>query len=398
MKAKDSEQAHGQISLSAAALRPEVMPAGISSSGLGTQRLRVLHIVSGDLWAGAEVQVFTLLKQLRASVDLHVLIMNEGELAERCRAMAIPLTLLDESRLSSFQLLKAMRRCMMCFQPDLVHTHRQKENVFGSIANVLGPRAACVRTVHGAAEFLPNTRQKAQRLVDKLCGRYLQHAVIAVSRDLRDKLLTEFPERHLRLIYNGIDPEEVRWDAQPPLRFSPGVDIFHVGLVGRLEAVKRIDIFLNMAALLVKRDADKWCFHIFGDGSQAAAMKRLARDLGIWKQLRFHGHARQIRRAIAGLDALVMPSDHEGLPMTALEAIALGVRLIAHDTGGLSELLAEHKYFLVSDHSAEGYAAALEAAFAFPPPLELKSEYLASTNGKRMLELYQNLSRGLTTA
>lgn len=389
---RDSNQAHGLVSLSApvpSSIAKHSTPAAVTAA----RRLRVLHIISGDRWAGAEVQVFTLLNQLRESTDLHVIIMNEGELADRCRGLGIPLTLLDENKYSGMRLLNAMRLCMSSFQPDLVHTHRQKENVLGSLANFLGPRAACVRTVHGAPEFIPSTRQKIQLLLDRWCGRYLQHAIIAVSNDLRGKLLSSFPDPKLRLIYNGIDPEEVRWDAQPPLRFSADSRICHVGLVGRLEAVKRVDIFLQMAGLLLERSPDQWCFHIFGDGSQAAAMKRLARQLGIWEKVRFHGHARHIRRAIAGLDAVVMPSDHEGLPMTALETLALGVRLIAHDTGGLSELLTDHQYFLVTDHSADGYARALEAAFAFPPPTELGTSWLATTNSKQVLELYQSLAQ-----
>lgn len=358
-----------------------------------SRNLLAVHIVSGDLWAGAEVQVYTLLKQLRGKIDLHVIIMNEGELAERCRTLDIPLTLLDESKLSSLQLLRAMRRKLLALRPDVVHTHRQKENVLGSVANLLGPRAACVRTVHGSPEFTPRMRQRVQIALDSWCGRYLQQAIIAVSSDLRSKLSSHFPSSHLQLIYNGIDPDEVRWDAQPPLQFSPGKEICHVGLVGRVEAVKRPDLFLHMAALLIRRsDAQQWCFHVFGDGSQTAAMKQLARELGIWDQLRFHGHCRDIRRAIAGLDAVVMPSDHEGLPMVALEAIALGVRLIAHDTGGLSELLADNKFFLVSDHSAEGYAKALENALEFPPATDLKPEYLASANARQLLALYQQLA------
>ena len=45
--------------------------------------LRVMHIISGDLWAGAEVQAFTLLQQLEARVQLHVVILNQGELSQR---------------------------------------------------------------------------------------------------------------------------------------------------------------------------------------------------------------------------------------------------------------------------------------------------------------------------
>lgn len=394
----EQENAKGELALMT--LRPSSFTADEGASfapGSRNHEMRVLHIVSGDRWAGAEVQVFTLLKQLHRQVNLHVIIMNPGELVDRCSELGIPVTPLDESRLSSLQLFNITRSTLRDFQPHVVHTHRQKENIIGSLANLFSCRAPSVRTVHGAPEFLPNFRQKLQRQVDTLCGKYLQKAVIAVSTELKDKLISQFGSEQLQVIVNGIDPEEVQRDAQPPLQL-PGSDkaIRHVGLVGRVEAVKRPDLFLNMAALLLTNNGnDRWRFHIFGDGSQLAATQRLAEELGISQHVQFHGHRRDIRRGIAALDAVVMSSDHEGLPMTALETVALGVRLVAHDTGGLSRLLREHQQVPVSDHSAQGYAEAVLTALSRPAPETLNPAYLASNNACQVLALYQALSRPL---
>lgn len=370
----------------------------IASCSRGRQRLLAVHIVSGDRWAGAEVQLFTLLKQLHGQMDLHVVIMNPGELATRCQTLGIPVSLLDENRLSAFQLLKQIRRILATLQPDIVHTHRQKENVIGSLANLFSCRARCVRTVHGAPEFLPNLRQRLQGLADVWCGQHLQHSIIAVSTELEKKLIRYFPRERIQVIHNGIDPAEVREDASPPMRFSDSDQVHHVGLVGRVEAVKRPDLFLKMAALLTAHDNGKaWHFHVFGEGGQLIAAKHMARELNIDARVSFHGHRHDIRRAIAGLHAVVICSDHEGLPMTALETLALGVRLVAHDTGGLSELLATERHFLVSDHSAEGYAVAVRAALDRPPPGELAPAYLASSNAESVISLYRNLSRCLAS-
>src|SRR5277367_5793662 len=115
--------------------------------------VRVLHIISGDLWAGAEAQAFTQLSALHeANVTVAAALLNEGELAARLRARGVPVTVLDESRLSGTGILLALRRLMREWRPDIVHTHRTKENILGSLANRLAGNVPSVRTVHGASE------------------------------------------------------------------------------------------------------------------------------------------------------------------------------------------------------------------------------------------------------
>jgi glycosyltransferase involved in cell wall biosynthesis len=355
--------------------------------------MRVLHVISGDQWAGAEVQAFTQLTQLHRFVDLHVLVMNEGELTRRCREAGIPTSVVDEARLSAGQLFAGIRREMSRFKPQVVHTHRQKENVLGALANLASCQAKCLRTVHGASEFSPTTRQKLQIFLDRFCGRYLQDAIISVSGELAAKLERQFAKEKVYVIPNGIDPQEVRRKLQTPAFKTESPDATHIGIVGRLVTVKRVDIFLQMAALLTRKSPERsWQFHVFGDGPLRDSLHASAASLGIARRVRFHGHRTDVRSCMASLDAVVMPSDHEGLPMTALECLALGVPLVAHNTGGLHELLEERPDYLVDDHSAEGYAKQLLAVLDDQDqPGSLGAEYLASTNAEKALGLYRAL-------
>uniref|UniRef100_UPI00257E0BBD hypothetical protein n=1 Tax=Reinekea sp. TaxID=1970455 RepID=UPI00257E0BBD len=83
-------------------------------------RLRVLHILSGDLWAGAEAQAHTLLKNLRPLCDVSAILLNEGELAKRLRADDIDVTILDEARLSSRKIFTSLRVHIRQLKPDVV--------------------------------------------------------------------------------------------------------------------------------------------------------------------------------------------------------------------------------------------------------------------------------------
>ena len=101
-------------------------------------------------------------------------------------------------------------------------------------------------------------------------------------------------------------------------------------------------------------------YHIYGDGPLREQLEILCKELGISHLVHFEGQCHEIATELASLDALMMTSDHEGTPMVLLEALALGVPVIAHSTGGIAEVL-DHGTCgsLVEDHSPSGYASKL---------------------------------------
>jgi len=360
--------------------------------------LRVLHVISGDRWAGAEVQAFTLIKHLaiNSKLNIHVVLMNNGELADRLRRENIDVTILDEAKFNSISLLFNLILLIRRLQPDIVHTHRRKENVLGSIASLFGKRTCSIRTVHGAPEFTYKGVKSIQNMFDILTGRYIQKRVIAVSDDLAIKLESLFSPSKIATIVNGIDIISIPGFSTPADFRIGREDHVHVGFVGRLDAVKRVDIFLAMAIYLIKSAPEiKWYFHIFGEGTLLEQLQKQAVDLCLDdNQVKFHGHRTDIQHCIASLDIMVMPSDHEGLPMAALEAIALGTPLVAHNVGGLTDLLSETPHGLVHQHSPEAYANSVKSILStgYITP-KLKKKYLAKENAKAITELYRSLVR-----
>ena len=362
--------------------------------------LKVLHVASGDLWAGAEVQAYTLLSALQDFEGIRVAaaLLNEGELAERLRARYIEVQIFPESSLNGWSILLELRKLMRVWQPDLVHTHRIKENILGSIANRWSRNAASVRTVHGAGEHMPAAlHQRVLNYLNDWSGLHLQQKVIAVSQDLAEQLTTHFPREHLVVIENGVDIDAVRAQRGAVEYRASMPNTTHVGIVGRLVPVKRVDIFLDMAAQLRSRNADKmWQFHIFGGGPLQDALMAQAQGLGLAEITTFHGHRRDIIPCIAGLDALVMCSDHEGLPMTILEAMALRTPIVAHAVGGLTAALQGYSPGqLVSRHTATDYAAAVAHIIDAPQASSTEfhlERFSARNNAEAVAQLYAELT------
>ena len=363
--------------------------------------IKVLHLASGDRWAGAEVQLFTLLTQLHQHSDIEpaAVLLNDGELAQRLREHRIGVDVVDENRLSSIAIFRKLLQLLRERAPQILHTHRQKENILGSIANRLSIRAQSLRTVHGASEYsAKRLSQRALRALDLWAGNHLQQRVIAVSSDLAAKLENDFKPEHIVTIENGVDIAAVRAAVKPAdFRLAAPAKV-HIGIVGRLDPVKRIDIFLAMALQLMRESPETaWSFHIFGEGKLDSTLKALAHTLQIGGAVQFHGHRRDITACLAGLDAVVMCSDHEGLPMTILEALAVGTPVLAHAVGGLNNVLADGAGgLLVREHSPTGYANALRrllkedrAQLHSKGICRLQERYSAEINGSRIAELYR---------
>ena len=122
--------------------------------------------------------------------------------------------------------------------------------------------------------------------------------------------------------------------------------------------VKRVDLFIKTARYILDKHPDiNIDFHIFGDGPLRNELEALNRDLHLDNIIHFEGHCDDIVKRLQHLDMLLMTSDHEGLPMILMEAMALNVPVIAHAVGGIPKLLEQGACgVLVSDHSAAGYA------------------------------------------
>ena len=116
--------------------------------------LSVLHLISGDLWAGAESLLYNLALAQHSSpqTTVSVIVLNDGILAKRLREAGIPVHIVPESRHGFIATLFRIHRFARELHPDIIHSHRQKENILAGIVTLLLPTTHSIRTVHGGHE------------------------------------------------------------------------------------------------------------------------------------------------------------------------------------------------------------------------------------------------------
>jgi glycosyltransferase involved in cell wall biosynthesis len=137
-----------------------------------------------------------------------------------------------------------------------------------------------------------------------------------------------------------------------------------VGTVANLRATKGYPDLLK-AAQIVSRRSRHVQFVAAGQGPLADDLARTRDDLGLAGRFDFLGYRRDVHRVLAALDIFVLASHHEGLPIALLEALALGVPVVATSVGGIPEAVTDgREALLVPPGQPDRLASALESLIA----------------------------------
>jgi glycosyltransferase involved in cell wall biosynthesis/protein-tyrosine-phosphatase len=374
--------------------------------------MRVCHVMSADLWAGAEVQVATTLGYLveRSDVEVIAVLLNEGRLAEELRQLGAEVAVVDEHRHSSLALLRFLLRFLRNRQVDIVHTHRYKDTVLGAIAAKLVGVPHVIRTVHGLREPMrgwDRAKFSGYEALDKAALWCFADRVIAVSSSMADTLRQSgYRRASVMHIHNGLDLEKVKaMRSRQDVRRELGVSsrAFLIGTVGRLSAVKGHSDLLRAARLILQRERGAR-FLIVGGGPLRDELIALAAELGVDHACLFTGPRSDVCDLVGAMDLFVLPSLDEGIPMALLEAMALGRPVVASHVGGVPEVIRPGETgLLVPPRDVRALASAcldLAANREWADMLGtrarrlVEAEFSQASNGRDLLTAYRDVASG----
>jgi glycosyltransferase involved in cell wall biosynthesis len=362
--------------------------------------LRVCHIISGDLWAGAETMAWNLLRKLQEvqDVEISVVILNEGRLAVELQKLGLRIKVLDERRQSFATLTHRVRAFTSDFRPEIIHSHRYKENILAFFSpDNANRRIRLVATQHGLPEG-QGSLGVAGKMIAFVNRRILAHRfdrLIGVSSNIRTYFIQQLGARpdKVLVIHNGIElPAKLE-------RFSVGSGLV-VGAAGRLSQVKDYPLMIAAARKATEKDGSLR-FELAGEGPERAALEKLVAVYGLSDNFRFRGHVEDMNNFYSGLDVCLNTSLHEGIPMSILEAMAHGLPVIAPHVGGLGEIIEDGvEGFLVCSRNPEDFAekclllkdAALRRRMGDAARKRVEDAFSAEHMARQYYRVYQELS------
>lgn len=264
-------------------------------------------------------------------------ITDDGPFAEQIRdAGCVAETLDDElpgksdSRWQHVRRVDAMRRRFRERGYDVIHTHNTYPHLYATVAARLAGIPIVINTRHG--QRIGHDR-KSQTLF-RLASRWVDR-IVAVSDDAA-RLTVEsdgVPAHKVTRIWNGIDTRNFH---PHPAAMRPARPIAIA--VGRLSPEKGLNTLIEAVAVAIGV-VPELELRIVGDGAQRGELRRLARRLHVDDRVTFLGERHDVPRLLAEAGFYVTSSLSEGISLTLLEAMAVGLPAIATDVGGTREVI-----------------------------------------------------------
>lgn len=307
----------------------------------------VVHLRGSNAMLGAERVVLELASKTREFGYESVLVAlqsantPEPELVQRSRAAGIATYVLSCRGRFDPTVFGRLRRLLHAQRADLLHCHGYKENFYGLPAAAGLP---VVTTNHLWKRTSPAL--KFYCWLDAKLSRRFDH-VIAVSEPIRQELLAAgvAPQKISRII-NGIDVDPYQRPLQPAerqeIRQQLGIKQEQLALVmlSRLGKEKG-HTFAIQALAELKHRFPHAVLLIVGAGPELGALQKEVAERGLASQVRFCGQRSDVDQILRAVDAFLMPSLLEGLPMALLEAMAAGLPSIASRVGDIDTVI-EH--------------------------------------------------------
>ena len=199
------------------------------------------------------------------------------------------------------------------------------------------------------------------KLIGWVC-RNLASGMIVNSSQTAQQIIGKFrvPEERVKIVYNGV---QFLQDRQPndavQMREKLGIHATRktIGIVARLDPVKRVDTLIKIAVLLSDLPIQ---FVIVGDGEERDNLQESVESASLSDRFIFAGNQKDPYPWISAFDIGILCSESEGFPQSILEYMATGLPVVASAVGGISELVIEGETgFLVSPDAPLAFATAL---------------------------------------
>ncbi len=237
-----------------------------------------------------------------------------------------------------------LRSILRQFQPDIVHCHLFRATLVGAPLAWLMRVPVILETYHGREAWRQGGGLKGSFVIDRLVAHCVGH-MIAVS-EAAARFLTDhkrIPAQKITVIPNGRDLQA----------FQPGSGIQGravrqrlgipasapvLGVIGRLEPQKGHRYLLQALPPICDAFPDIRLL-LVGEGSLDATLQAQATDLGLQDNVIFAQFQRDIPAFLEAMDIVVLPSLHEGLPLTAIEASAMAKPMVATAVDGTPEVV-----------------------------------------------------------
>lgn len=208
-------------------------------------------------------------------------------------------------------------------------------------------------------------------------------SIVTVSDSIKSQFAQALPKYadKLTVVPNITDVGAIRRkSAEMSVEYPDG---FNIVSCGRLDPVKGFDLAIKACKLLLNNGINDFHWHIIGGGPIEAELKKAAADSGAGEHIVFHGMQQNPYPYMANADLFVQPSRFEGYSLSIMEALALGLPIVATKAAA-GEQITDGVNGVLCDTSAESIAEAVKNLYIGKDEANKYREYLRSYDFERL--------------
>lgn len=324
---------------------------------------RIAYFIESDALGGAETLILSLCRFVISQNFAPIIIHNNNNyLVDQCKRYNI-----EQVNVPHYHLFKStkllpifawkFRKYLKDKNIDILHSH-----LFGPITGAAAAAKFANIPHVGTLHDIYMIENKPLRIKLIKLAALLNTKLITVSNTMEQfyRQRANFKKNQLSTIYNGVDCKFPTENNTQLIRQSIGLkpNTCVIANVGRLVSLKRHDLLLKALAEI---DIEiPWQMLIVGDGPERQHIEDLVIQYQLTDRVVLCGKRDDVADLLTAADLFVQCSDTEGLSMSIMEAMAVGLPAVVTDVGGNHELISNNENgFLVPPNSSEALAGKL---------------------------------------
>lgn len=246
---------------------------------------------------------------------------------------------------------KTLLKCycvLLSIKPDIIHTHIQ--SFMYVIPYVFLHNVKMLHTIHNIPEEeSKGLRRKALSFLFK----HNKAIPVGISDTISKQIKDLYEIDNVETVYNPVDetifyPKSERYHDRNIIKYIS---------VGRLVDQKNFILLIN-AFLLLSKKYDNVELNILGDGADREKLEKLIADNSL-TNINLLGNVNNVADYLRDADVFVLASKFEGLPMTVLEAMSVGLPCVCTNVGGNKDIITDNGV-LVDEPTEDNFCSALE--------------------------------------
>ncbi len=297
-------------------------------------------------YGGAErllVDMAAKVDRARFDYEVAYILREQNALVPAMRAGGTPVHCLGAAHNADLRWMGALRGLLVRGRYDVVHFHLPQAAAFGQLVVASLPRAQRPGVVYTEHSLWDRAKFVNRVLLRASLGR--GERLVTVSQASYDALPVSL-QRRATTVVHGVDLSQsdslvarrAEYRALVRTELAVDDDEFLFLAVANLRPEKGYDVLLDAAKVIADADLPIRIAAV-GRGPLRDALRARQIELGLEDRFRFLGQRGDVLQLLAGADAFVLASHHEGLPVALMEATSVGLPIVASRVGGIPQVL-----------------------------------------------------------